>query len=155
MIFDDFYIAPFGHYNSIYPFIFRGAMFKVSNAYLIMYKTINNDIIRKICGRVYNTIFPFMKEAQSIQWNNFDIDTPYFRYAGVGVLRFSLLVCCNPVCVLFIVEAKQCLWRYPILRAVSRFHFLPFFFSYYFVYISHAILLFGAIYFYIYVNYIH
>jgi len=118
------------------PRYFGDAIFKDSNAYLIMYETINNDIIRKLCRRVYNTVFPFMKEAQGIQWNNFRYRYAVFSLCQSWGLRSSLSVCCSFVCVLFIALKRNNACSVIQYCAVSRFHFLPFFFSCYFVYIS-------------------
>lgn len=74
-----------------------------------MYETINNDIIRKLCRRVYNTVSPFMKEAQGIQWNNFryryavfSLESWGFASLFVGMLQFYMRFVHR-------IEAKQCL----------------------------------------------
>lgn len=124
-------------------------MFKGSNAYLIMRKTINNDIIRKVCRRVYNTVSPFMKEARGIQWNNFR-----YRYAVFSLYRswggFAFLYAAVPYAFCSSLKRNNACSVIIQYCAVSRFHFLPVFFLATSL-ISRASLLFGAMYFHIYI----
>lgn len=92
--------------------LFAAAIFKGFQVHLIADKTINNVLFESMQACLQQPSFINETRGQSVE--QFSISIRRIFTISELVLRFSLSVCCSFVCVLFIVEAKQCLRRYPI-----------------------------------------